>query len=252
MMVENSGFRPMSERVDTLGGRRGGRESLIDNECFFEGTFRTPGNLRIEGTYQGVVECRGTLTIAETGRVNARILAGSLIVAGQLTGEAQCENRFEIVRTGQVNGAMYAATVVIHDGAFFEGEIRMGGAQLGDATTSSATASAAGLRGAAETPRSEPAAAPALPGTPPTASGVAPTQPVRRRPSTDSDREDATPAPDAAAAGGDGLTRAESSEPAAGEPELAAANAEPASPPRVNGRGQNPARNTLPGRGAEA
>ena len=120
-MMENPSFRPPAEPLN-----RGARESVIDSDCFFEGTFRTPGNMRIEGTYQGQIECQGTLLIAEGGTVNARIAAGSLIVAGQFSGEAQCESRFELLRTGRASGGIVARSTVVHDGAYFEGEIRMG------------------------------------------------------------------------------------------------------------------------------
>jgi cytoskeletal protein CcmA (bactofilin family) len=135
VMMESPGLRTGGDQLDAFGARRGGRESVIDNECYFEGTFRTPGNLRIEGTYQGVIECHGTLLIAESGRVQARIVAGNLTVAGQLQGEAQCESRFELLKTGQVSGSVGANAVVVHDGAFFEGDIRMGGARATTGTT---------------------------------------------------------------------------------------------------------------------
>jgi len=166
-MMENSSFRPVGAPGDA-GMRSGGQESVIDQECYFEGTFRTPGNMRIEGTYQGVVECHGTLFIAETGQVNARIVAGNLTVSGQLTGEVQCESRFELLNSGRVSGSIAAKTSVIHDGAFFEGEIRMGG-------------------------REQAAARPAPIVTPPAAEPDAPTSPPRpaasggnrRRPATE-------------------------------------------------------------------
>lgn len=125
-MVENSTFRSAGDPIDAAA-RRNGRESVIDQDCFFEGTFRTPGNMRIEGAYQGAIECQGTLLIAETGQVNARIVAGNLIVAGQFSGEVQCQTRFELLTSGRVSGSVTTQFTVIHDGAFFEGEIRMGG-----------------------------------------------------------------------------------------------------------------------------
>ena len=145
-MMENPSFRASSEPMGASGARPGGRESVIDQECFFEGTFRTPGNMRIEGTYQGAIECQGTLMIAETGQVNARVVAGNLIVGGQYTGEAQCESRFEVLRTGRVSGAVLATSTVVHDGAFFEGEIRMGArdAAAADARGTALPAGAAG------------------------------------------------------------------------------------------------------------
>lgn len=119
-MMEHSGSRPGEAT------RSAGRESVIDHDCYFEGTFRTPGNMRIDGTYKGVIECHGTLLIAETGQVNARIVAGSLLVSGQLSGEVQCDNRFELLKSGRVSGSVATKTAVVHDGAFFEGEVRMG------------------------------------------------------------------------------------------------------------------------------
>ena len=124
-MMDNSSFRSPGDPIDS--GARRGRESVIDQECFFEGTFRTPGNMRIEGTYQGVIECQGTLLIAESGQVNARIVAGNLIVGGQFSGEVQCQSRFELLKSGRSSGAVAAQATVIHDGAYFDGEIRMGG-----------------------------------------------------------------------------------------------------------------------------
>jgi len=136
-MMENSPFR---QPIDGAPGR-GVRESVIDQDCYFEGTFRTPGNMRVEGTYEGQIECQGTLLIAENGNVNARIAAGSLIVAGRLAGEAQCESRFELLRTGRASGAIVAKSTVVHEGAFFEGEIHMGG-ELASARGAAATTAA--------------------------------------------------------------------------------------------------------------
>jgi cytoskeletal protein CcmA (bactofilin family) len=125
-MVENSSFRSAGDPIEAAA-RRNGRESVIDQDCFFEGTFRTPGNMRIEGAYQGAIECQGTLLIAESGQVNARIVAGNLIVAGQFSGEVQCQSRFELLQSGRASGSVTTQSTIIHDGAFFEGEIRMGG-----------------------------------------------------------------------------------------------------------------------------
>lgn len=170
-MIESSSLRSGLEGGESFGARRSARESLIDAECFFEGTFRTPGNLRIEGGCQGVIECQGTLFIAESGHVNARILAGNLTVAGQLEGEAQCGTRFEMLKTGHVNGSVAASSVVIHDGAYFTGDIRMGGAARSEDNAAPAT------------PATATVAAPARTGEP--VSGVAATVPVRRRPAAE-------------------------------------------------------------------
>lgn len=117
-MVESQSFRLPSES----GSRT---ESLIDRESHFTGTYRTPHDLRIEGHYEGEIVCQGTVFIGETADVNARITAGTVIVAGQCQGEIACDARFEILRTGRVSGTVSAGVTVVHDGAFYQGELRM-------------------------------------------------------------------------------------------------------------------------------
>ena len=118
-------------------------ESLIDRESHFTGTYRTPHDLRIEGRYEGEIECKGTVHVGETAVVNARIVAGNVTVAGQCDGEVACDNRFEILRTGRVSGTVTSASTVVHEGAFYQGDLRMS-------------------RGPADRMRREPAAPPAM------------------------------------------------------------------------------------------
>ncbi|MBI2761558.1 MAG: polymer-forming cytoskeletal protein [Chloroflexi bacterium] len=100
-------------------------ESLIDRESHFTGNYRTPHDLRIEGRYEGDIECRGTVFVGETANVTARVIAGNVTVAGKFDGEIVCETRFEILRTGRVSGSVSSAVTIVHDGAFYQGELRM-------------------------------------------------------------------------------------------------------------------------------
>ncbi|MFN8558181.1 MAG: polymer-forming cytoskeletal protein [Dehalococcoidia bacterium] len=108
-----------------LDGAAARSESVIDRASYFTGTFRTAQNLRIEGKYEGEIECAGAVFVAEGANVNARIVAGSVIVAGQCQGEIVCEARFEILSAGRVSGSVSTGVTVVHEGAFYEGEIRM-------------------------------------------------------------------------------------------------------------------------------
>ncbi len=99
--------------------------SLIDRESHFTGTYRTPHDLRIDGRYEGEIECRGSVFVGETAQVNARVVAGNVIVAGQFEGEIACDSRFEILPSGRVAASVSAAVTVVHEGAFYQGELRM-------------------------------------------------------------------------------------------------------------------------------
>jgi hypothetical protein len=66
--------------------------------------------------------------VAETADVNAQVTAGSVSVAGHLQGNIGCRGRFEILPTGRVEARVQAASIVVQEGARYEGEMRMGSA----------------------------------------------------------------------------------------------------------------------------
>jgi cytoskeletal protein CcmA (bactofilin family) len=102
------------------------RQSFIDRDSHFSGTHSTPNDLRVEGRFDGTIECTGTLIVAESADVNAQVTAGSVSVAGHLQGDIGCRGRFEILPTGRVEARVHATTIVVQEGARYEGEMRMG------------------------------------------------------------------------------------------------------------------------------
>ncbi len=47
------------------------------------------------------------------------------MVAGEVTGELNCSGRVEIRPSGRVTGTINAATLVMQEGAYFDGNLRM-------------------------------------------------------------------------------------------------------------------------------
>lgn len=115
----------MNSGADLALGRSDGRRSLIDADSHFVGTYTTPNDLQIDGRYEGTIECAGALVVAGSADVNAQITAGAVSVVGHLQGEIGCRGRFEILPTGRVEARVVAGTIVIHDGARYQGEMRM-------------------------------------------------------------------------------------------------------------------------------
>lgn len=101
--------------------------SVIDQYSNFDGTYNSTRDLRIEGQVKGTIECRGTLHIAQGANVNAQVEAENISVAGELEGEITCRGRLQILPSGRVNGKINTVTLVIHEGAFYEGDLEMGG-----------------------------------------------------------------------------------------------------------------------------
>lgn len=101
--------------------------SLIDRHTRIEGTVASERDLRIEGTLRGELHCQGLVQIAEGADVDATIQADRVTVAGSLKGKLTCNGRFQILPTGRVQGTLVTRSLVINEGAIFEGELRMEG-----------------------------------------------------------------------------------------------------------------------------
>lgn len=103
-----------------------GSISVIDQYSNFDGTYNSTRDLRIEGQVKGTIECRGTLHIAQGANVNARVEAENISVAGELEGEITCRGRLQLLPSGRVTGKINTVSLVIHEGAFYEGDLEMG------------------------------------------------------------------------------------------------------------------------------
>ena len=99
--------------------------SLIDRHSAFDGTYRSSRDLRIEGQVKGTIECRGTLHVAQGAQVDAHIEAENVVVAGELSGEIVCRGRLQLMPTGRLRGKVSTQTLVINEGAIYEGQLEM-------------------------------------------------------------------------------------------------------------------------------
>lgn len=101
--------------------------SVVDRGSAFEGTFRSQKDLRVEGELKGTIACDGTLFVAEGAVVSATIDAEHVTVAGDVHGEVRCRGRLQILPSGRVRARVVTASLVIQEGAIYEGELEMAG-----------------------------------------------------------------------------------------------------------------------------
>jgi len=100
-------------------------ESIIGEQSTFEGNFRSESSVRVRGAVQGELESKRSVFIEERARVNAKVTGAAIVVAGEIDGQLHCNGRVEIKPSGRVTGEIHAATLVMHEGAFFEGQLKM-------------------------------------------------------------------------------------------------------------------------------
>jgi cytoskeletal protein CcmA (bactofilin family) len=88
-------------------------------------SFVTP--TRIEGKLKGELRASDLLIIGPQGIVHATVQAKKLVVLGEVRGAVQGANRVEICAGGRLIGDVETKSLVVQEGATFEGRSRMGG-----------------------------------------------------------------------------------------------------------------------------
>lgn len=102
-------------------------ENVVGASTTLKGTLRSDGGVRIDGTFEGLIEVAGNVVVGETGRVIADISARNITVGGAIKGNVRGSGRLEILSTGQVLGDIAVAAVMIDEGGVFQGTSRMTG-----------------------------------------------------------------------------------------------------------------------------
>ena len=92
--------------------------SHLRGDLHFEDTFR------IDGKLTGKVDSRGDLYVGEGGEVEGEVRVGRLFVSGKVDAIVHA-GRIEVAPGGQLRGEVETPTLVIDEGAIFEGQSRM-------------------------------------------------------------------------------------------------------------------------------
>jgi len=104
-----------------------GAETRIGRGLRIEGRVLGSGPLTVEGTVEGEVQVDGRVVVAAGGAVRGRVHAAAVVVEGRVEGDVVATDRAEVAASGATEGDIEAPRVVIAEGAFFKGNVTMGG-----------------------------------------------------------------------------------------------------------------------------
>jgi len=88
---------------------------------------------RVEGKLKGEVRAADLLVVGPEAVVHATVRAGKLVVLGEVRGEVLGAARVEICAGGKLYGDIETQSLVIQEGATFEGRSRMRGSTEAEA-----------------------------------------------------------------------------------------------------------------------
>ena len=99
--------------------------SIVSSGSTWQGSLKIEDSVRIEGKVTGEIDARNTVYVAEGANVDAKVRASFVVIAGQFQGEVTCGERLEILPTGRVKAQLTTKSLVVREGAFIDGQIRM-------------------------------------------------------------------------------------------------------------------------------
>jgi cytoskeletal protein CcmA (bactofilin family) len=119
----NTAARP----VASTDGQMPKIETVVGANCRFSGTMQSDGGIRIDGVFEGNLHTTGNIVVTESATVIAEIQAYNITVSGSIKGNITA-NKVEITETGKLWGDLNINTILLHEGAYHEGQTNMANA----------------------------------------------------------------------------------------------------------------------------
>ena len=128
-------------KTEDLGGTpsTGTSTSLIGAGTSMKGDITSNGDLRIDGSLVGNINCSAKVVIGANGNVQGDIIGGQADIMGKVTGTIKVKDLLQLKGGSMVNGNIQAAKLQIEPTANFNGECHMAPQTGKEATTSRAT-----------------------------------------------------------------------------------------------------------------
>ncbi|MEW6622382.1 MAG: polymer-forming cytoskeletal protein [Bacillota bacterium] len=100
-------------------------DTIIGKGTAFHGNIKAEGTLRVDGKIEGEIESQGDILIGESGVVIGGIKARNILVAGIIKGDVVISGRIEIASSGKLEGDINTSSLIIDEGALFQGSCQM-------------------------------------------------------------------------------------------------------------------------------
>ncbi len=105
-------------------GKHGSIETVLGPGVHYKGTLNGAAGVRIEGSFDGSINIKGPVVIADGAKVTADIHASAVSVGGSLKGNITA-GKVEILSTGRVWGDLTTSAFASEEGAFLRGSVKM-------------------------------------------------------------------------------------------------------------------------------
>ena len=99
--------------------------NIISAGTTVSGEFHTPGNIRIDGTFEGNISTKGRLIIGQAGSITGTIICQNGEFEGQINATVEVEQYLALKATAKMIGDIKTDKISIETGAIFHGHCKM-------------------------------------------------------------------------------------------------------------------------------
>lgn len=91
-----------------------------------EGTINADGDIRIDGTLKGTINCKGKIIVGPQGIIDGTMNCKNSVVEGVIKGIITVNNELNIRETAKVSGEVNTGQLMVQPGAVFNVSCGMG------------------------------------------------------------------------------------------------------------------------------
>ncbi|MCL2414948.1 MAG: polymer-forming cytoskeletal protein [Bacteroidales bacterium] len=99
--------------------------NIICTGTIVSGEFHTPGNIRIDGTFDGSISTKGRIIVGPGGKVSGKIACQNGEFEGEINAVVEVEQHLALKATTTVTGDIHTDKLSIETGAVFHGHCKM-------------------------------------------------------------------------------------------------------------------------------
>ncbi len=109
-------------RADNPEGELNG---FVDAGSQLRGELRFETTFRVDGKIEGSIVSSGTLVVGEGGEVDGEVRVGQIFISGTVRGSVQASRKIQLCAAGKIFADLETPSLVIEDGAIFDGRCTM-------------------------------------------------------------------------------------------------------------------------------
>ena len=99
--------------------------TILTSGCHFNGKLYCRGSSRIGGKIEGEIISEGLLIIEEEAMIAAEIKADEVVIQGHVEGQLEAQGRVRLESNSKFFGDIVTPSLVIKEGAIFNGKSKM-------------------------------------------------------------------------------------------------------------------------------